>query len=311
MNDRAQVVAVFEPGDSVEEVLAGYRRYQLVERGLRSATVDCYERRARRFLTARAEVDGLDLGRLTAAEVTGFLARECPMRGAGEAALLVASMRSLLRYLHAEGLIATPLEWAVPAVANLKGRSLPRPLEAAVVTALLASCDRRRTIGRRNYAILLLLARLGLRASEVACAGLDDINWRAGEILVHGKGGREDVLPLPVDVGEALTSYLQRRPPGSDRCRAVFLTTLTPVGPMSRYAISAVVRDACWRAGVRRCGAHRLRHTLASQLLAAGASLDEIGQVLRHRERRTTAVYARVDRVSLRGLALPWPEVTP
>lgn len=310
MNSRTRVVPMLAPDDPVEEVLAEYRSYQLRERGLSSATADCYERRARRFLAGRAELDGLGLDRLTAAEVTGFLADECPLRGTGEAALLVAAVRSLLRYLHATGLIGAPLEWAVPAVANLKGRSLPRSLEPAVVTALLASCDRRRTIGRRNYAILLLLARLGLRASEVAQACLDDINWRAGEILIHGKGGRKDVLPLPVDVGEALASYLRRRPVGPDRCGAVFLTEITPTGPMSRYAISAVVRDACWRVGIQRCGAHRLRHTLASRMLAAGASLDEIGQVLRHRERRTTAVYARVDRAQLRGLALPWPEVT-
>lgn len=309
MNSRTRVVIVLDRDDPVEEVLAAYRSYLLRERGLSSATVDCYERRARRFLADRAGGDGLGLDRLTAAEVIDFLARECPLRGTGEAQLLVAVMRSLLRYLYATGLIAAPLEWAVPAVANLKGRSLPRSLEPAVVTALLASCDRRRTIGRRNYAILLLLARLGLRASEVAQACLDDINWRAGEILVHGKGGRQDILPLPVDVGEALTSYLQRRPPRPDRCRVLFLTAMTPVGPMSRYAISAVVREACWRVGIQRCGAHRLRHTLASQMLAAGASLEEIGQVLRHRERRTTAIYARVDRATLRGLALPWPEV--
>lgn len=311
MNNETPVVTVPEPDDLVEKVLAGYRSYQLRERGLSVSTADCYERRARRFLADRAELDGLGLDQLTAAEVTGFLARECSLRGTGETQLLVAAMRSLLRYLHATGLISAPLAWAVPAVANLKGRLLPRSLGSAVVTALLASCDRRRTMGRRNYAILLLLARLGLRASEVAQACLDDINWRAGEIVIHGKGGREDVLPLPVDVGEALTSYLQRRPPAPDRCRTLFLTAITPVGPMSRYAISAVVRDACWRVGIQRCGAHRLRHTLASQMLAAGASLDEIGQVLRHRERRTTAVYARVDRATLRGLALPWPEVTP
>lgn len=309
MNSRTQVVIVLDRDDPVEEVLAAYRTYLLRERGLSSATVESYERRARRFLADRTGGDGLGLELLTAVEVIDFLARDCPLRGTGEAQLLVAMMRSLLRYLYATGLIAAPLEWAVPAVANLKGRSLPRSLEPSVVTALLASCDRRRMIGRRDYAILLLLARLGLRASEVAQVCLDDINWRAGEILVHGKGGRQDILPLPVDAGEALTSYLQRRPLGPDRCRVLFLTAVTPVGPMSRYAISAVVREACWRVGIPRCGAHRLRHTLASQMLAAGASLEEIGQVLRHRERRTTAIYARVDRATLRGLALPWPEV--
>lgn len=311
MRSRARVVGVLESDDPVEEVLAGYRSYQLHERGLSSATVDGYERRARRLLADRVGLDGLELDRLTAAEVTAFLARECPLRGAGDAQLLVAAMRSLLRYLHVTGLIAAPLEWAVPAVATVHGRVLPRALEPAVVAALLASCDRRRTIGRRNYAILLLLARLGLRAGEVAGLCLDDINWRAGEVLVHGKGGREDVLPLPVDVGQALASYLQRRPVRSDGFRALFLKVVAPVGPMSRCSIGAVVRQACWRVGVERVGPHRLRHTLACQMLAAGASLQEIGEVLRHRERRTTAIYARVDRPTLRALGMPWPEVSP
>lgn len=308
MGSRTRVVTGESDG-AVERVLAGYRSYLRLERGLRETTVACYEPRARRFLSHREGLEDLGLDRLTAADVTGFLAHECPLRGVGEAQLLVAVVRSVLRYLHLAGLIAAPLEWAVPAVAAVKDRSLPRALEPAVVDALLASCDRRRTVGRRNYAILLLLARLGLRASEVAQIALEDINWRAGEILIHGKGGREDLLPLPVDVGEALVGYLQRRPLGPEGCRTLFLTAIASVGPMSRYAVTAVVREACWRVGVQRVGAHRLRHTLASGMLQAGASLEEIGQVLRHRERRTTAIYARVDRAALRALALPWPEV--
>ena len=216
----------------------------------------------------------------------------------------------MLRYLHVTGSISAPLEWAVLAVSSRRGRSLPRALEPSVVAALLSSCDRRRTVGRRNYAILLLLSRLGLRSSEVAQIALDDVNWRTGEVLVHGKGGQDDLLPLPVDVGEALASYLCRRPAGPEGCRALFLKVLPPVGPMSRYAVTAVVRQACWRVGIPRVGAHRLRHTAASTMLAAGASLEEIGQVLRHRERRTTAIYARVDRAALRGIAQSWPELT-
>lgn len=297
------------PGGAVEGVLAGYRSYLLLERGVCETTADCYEPRARRFLLQREGLEGLGLDRLTAADVSGFLARECPLRGAAEAKLQVVVVRSVLRYLHLAGLIAAPLEWAVPGVATARDRSLPRGLEPSVVAALLSSCDRRRTVGRRNYAILLLLVRLGLRSSEVARIALDDVNWRAGEILVHGKGGREDLLPLPVDVGKALVGYLQHRPPGPGGCRTLFLKVTPPVGPMSRYAVTAVVRDACWRVGVARVGAHRLRHTAASGMLQAGASLEEIGQVLRHRERRTTAIYARVDRAALRSLALPWPGV--
>ncbi len=310
MGNRTRAASLPEPNDAVEKVLAEYRRYLLCERGLRQTTVECYEPRARRFLADRREFDGVGLDRLTAADVTVFFARECPLGGAGRAQVLATAARSLLRYLYVSGSIAAPLEWAVPTVATLRGRSLPRGLEPAVVAALLSSCDRRRTVGRRDYAILLVLARLGLRAGEVAGIALENINWRAGELLVHGKGGRDDTLPLPVDVGAALASYLRRRPSGPEGCRRLFLTAMPPVEPMSRCAVSEVVRRACRRVGTAPVGAHQLRHALASEMLAAGASLAEIGQVLRHRERRTTAIYARVDRATLRALALPWPEVT-
>jgi len=293
----------------LEVVAAGYRRYLLFERGLSDATVDCYEPRARRFLAQRDGSRGLLLAELTAADVSGFLALECPRLGAASAQLLVTVVRSLLRYLHVAGWIAAPLEWAVPAVAAVRGRSLPQALEPETIVALLGTCDRRRTVGRRDFAILLLLSRLGLRASEVAGLKLDDVSWRAGELVVRGKGGRVDSLPLPADVGEALARYLQRRPTGSDGCRALFLKVIAPVGPMSRYALGAVVREACWRAGIPRMGCHRLRHTAATGMLRSGATLEEIGQVLRHRERRTTAIYARVDRDTLRAVAMPWPEV--
>ena len=299
-----------EAEDAVERVLAGYRRYLLFERGLSETTVAHYERRARLFFAQREGLADLGLDRLTAADVSGFLARECPLHGAASAQLLAAAMRSVLRYLHLAGLIAAPLEWAVPAVAAVRDRSLPRGLGPPTVAALLGSCDRRRTVGRRDYAILLLLARLGLRAGEVAGIALEDLRWRAGEIVVHGKGGWLDRLPLPVDVGEALVGYLERRPPAPAGCRTLFLKAIAPVEPMSRYAIGAVVRDACLRAGIPRIACHQLRHTAASEMLQAGATLEEIAQVLRHRERRTTAIYARVDRASLRALALPWPEAT-
>jgi integrase/recombinase XerD len=211
----------------------------------------------------------------------------------------------LLAYLHVTGLVAAPLRWAVPGVADLRGRSLPRALEPEAVAALLASCDRRRTVGRRDYAIVFLLVRLGLRAGEVAPMRLGDIDWRAGEILVRGKGGRQDRLPLPTDVGAALASYLQRRP--RIESRAVFIRMQAPVGPLTRRGVSGVVTGACARAGVPPAGAHRLRHTAATQMLRAGCSLPEIAQVLRHQQLRTTAVYAKVDHAALRTLALPWP----
>ncbi len=296
---------VVEQG-SLEELLEDYRRHLSIERGLSDHTVlDAYEPAARLFLAGWEAPDGLGLERLCAADVSSFLARECPKRSVSGARDLVCALRSFLRYLHLAGLIEAPLVWAVPSVADLRDRTLPRGLEPTAVRRLLASCDRRRLVGRRDYAILLLLARLGLRAGEVAAIGLDDVDWRRGELLVRGKGSRQDLLPLPVDVGEAIVSYLRRRP--RCECRALFLRVTAPRGALDRCTVSWVVRAACDRAGLARVGAHRLRHTAATQMLRAGASLPEIGQVLGHREQKTTAIYAKVDRDALRTLARPWP----
>ncbi len=290
----------------LEELLVDYRRYLSVERGLSEHTVlDAYEPAARLFLAGWEAPDGLGLERLSAAEVSSFLARECPRRSVSGARDLVCALRSLLRYLHLVGVIEAPLVWAVPSVADLRDRTLPRGLEPGAVRGLLASCDRRGLVGRRDYAILLLLVRLGLRAGEVAAISLDDLDWRAGELLVRGKGSRQDLLPLPVDVGEAIVSYLRRRPRCG--CRALFLRVTAPRGALDRCTVAWVVRAACDRAGLARVGAHRLRHTAATEMLRAGASLPEIGQVLRHREQETTAIYAKVDREALRALARAWP----
>jgi integrase/recombinase XerD len=291
----------------LEELLEDYRRYLRVERALLDHTVlDAYEPAARLFLAGWDGPAGLGLERLSAADVSMFLARECPKRSVSGARDLVCALRSLLRYLHLAGLIEASLVWAVPSVADLRDRTLPRGLEPAAVKKLLASCDRRTLIGRRDHAILLLLSRLGLRAGEVAAIGLDDIDWRGGLLLVHGKGSRQDVLPLPVDVGEAIVSYLRRRP--RCECRALFLRVMAPRVGLNRCTVAWVVRAACDRAGMQRVGAHRLRHTAATEMLRAGATLPEIGQVLRHREPKTTAIYAKVDRKALRPLARPWPE---
>jgi len=291
----------------VERVLVDYRRYLERERALVDGTISRYVRIGRLFLedcaTNRVAVEDL-----TAAHVSGFLARECPKRNVPAARNLACGVRPLLRYLHLAGVISTPLRWAVPPAAQLRDRSLPRGLDAVTVARLLASCDRRRTVGRRDYAILLLMARLGLRAGEVAGLELDDLDWRSGEILVRGKGNREDRLPLPVDIGDALVSYLRDRP--RTRSRVVFMRVWAPAGPLG-HGVKSVVPTACERAGLPVVGAHRLRHTAATGMLNAGASLPEIAQVLRHSQLRTTAVYARVDRQALRPLGLPWPGVRP
>ncbi len=269
-------------GDAVDELLERYHEYLLLERGLASRTIVEYARTARLFLEQRPA--GLELERLTAVDVSGFLARECPRRTVAGARHLVSDLRPLLRYLHVAGLIEMPLAWAVPGVADLRDRSLPRGLEPKVVARLLASCDRRRTVGRRNYAIVLLLVRLGLRAAEVAAIELEDLDWRRGEILIRGKRNRHDLLPLPVDVGQAIVSYLQRR--GHREWPVLFLRVTAPAGPLSNDAVRGVVHDACVRAGVAPVGAYRLRHTAATGMLRKGASLPEIAQVLRHRDTR-------------------------
>ena len=302
----APVPAAVAARGPLEELLADYRRYLRVERGLSDHTVvDAYEPAARLFLAGRECPGGLGLERLCAADVSSFLARECPGRSVTGARDLVCALRSLLRYLHLAGLIEAPLVWAVPSVADLRDRTLPRGLDPGAVGKLLASCDRRTLAGRRDYAILLLLARLGLRAGEVAGLQLGDVDWRRGEVLIRGKGGRQDVLPLPVDVGEALVSYLRRRP--RCQCRALFLRVTAPRRELNRCTIGWVVRAACDRAGLPRAGRASPAAHGRDPDFQAGASLPEIGQVLRHREQKTTAIYAKVDRKALRALARPWP----
>ncbi len=178
-------------------------------------------------------------------------------------------------------------------------------MQPAVVARLLASCDRRRAVGRRDYAILLLLSRLGLRAGEIAALRLEDVDWRAGELLVRGKGDRHERLPLPADVGAAIVSYLQHR--GRQEVRELFVRVNAPHGALRSSAVRAVVHDACVRAGIEPVGSHRLRHTAATAMLRAGASLPEIAEVLRHRRLETTTIYAKVDRAALRELAPAWP----
>lgn len=293
---------------SVDRLLAEYRGYLERERGLAASSIDGLERVARLFLLERPEPLEEALKKLTPGEVTGFVMAQCfsGRMGTGAAKGLTGALRSLLRFLHLAGFTPVGLADAVPSVAGWRLASLPRALDARTVAWLLASCDQATAIGRRDRAILTLLARLGLRAGEVARLRLEEIDWRAGELTIRGKGSTIERLPLPNDVGEALVAYLRDgRPPCG--LREVFLPVRAPVTPLSSMAITAVVRYACDRAGVQRVGAHRLRHTLATELLAAGAPLAEIAPILRHASVCTTAIYAKVDRLALRALARPWP----
>ncbi len=221
--------------------------------------------------------------------------------------MTVTALRSLLRWLHVERLIGRSLVGAVPTAAGWRLSGLPRALEPGEVGGLLASCDRATGPGRRDFAILTLLARLGLRAGEVACLGLDAVDWRAGELIVVGKGRRAERLPLPVDVGEAITAYLTHGRPATAQDRRVFVRVKAPHCGLTTGGVTQVVVSAARRAGLGQIHAHRLRHTAATEMLRAGAPLAEIGQVLRHRTALTTAIYAKVDRDALRQLARPWP----
>lgn len=291
----------------VEELLTDYRAWLIVERGLAAATVLRYEKLARRFLNERAAEDGSGfVADLTAAHVTAFLLHESARVSVGAAKGRVAELRSLLRFVYLEGMTPVALATAVPPVAGWHETRVPAGVAAADVTRLLDSCDRTAAVGIRDFAMLVVVARLGLRSAEVAGLELDDVDWRAGEIAVRGKGRRSDRLPLPGDVGEALSAYVcQARPATS--IRKVFLTHKAPRRAIRPDLVSDATRRACDRAGVPRVGAHRLRHALATDLLQRGATLVEVSQVLRHRDLATTAVYAKVDLATLRGLAQPWP----
>lgn len=287
-------------------VLERYREYLRSERGLVRQGVVRYERVARLFLGSVAVAGAADWSALSAGDVTRFLLEQCPGRGGSSARNLAAALRSFLRFAQLDGLTTVGLAAAIPPVPGWRGRSLPVGIAPGQAQQLLDSCDRDRATGRRDLAILTLLLRLGLRAGEVSGMRLDDIDWRAGEIVVHGKNRRDERLPLPGDVGAAVAEYLRRDRPRTPS-RAVFLRMLSPRQQLTPTAVTAIVYAACDRADVPRVGAHRLRHTAASQMLRAGASLDEVGQALRQRQPKTTAIYAKVDHARLGSLARPWP----
>lgn len=286
--------------------LERYRDYLASERGLAERGVIRYVTEVSSFIGSVSGPDGIDWAALSPADVTRFVVAACSGREAVPSFSLLAALRSFLRFAQREGWTNLPLAWAVPSVARWRAASLPRRLEPNEVQQLLAGCDRGSAPGRRDFAILTLLVRLGLRAVEVARLQLEDIDWRAGNLVVCGKGRRTETLPLPTDVGAALAAYLRHARPRT-KSRTVFLRLHAPLRGMTPIGVTSVVYRACDRAGLARVSAHPLRHSAATAMLRAGASLAEVGQALRHRSPNTTAIYAKVDHASLRALARPWP----
>jgi site-specific recombinase XerD len=301
------VVSVKHGGAAIIE--EQYATYLREERGLVRATLINYLPLVDRFLLDRFGKGAVQLAQLKAADVTRFVRRRAQTMGSGRTKLLVTALRSFLRFAFLRGETASDLAASVPTVADWRHAALPRFIPAADVHRILRACDRSTASGRRDYAVLLLLARLGLRAGEVVHMALEDIDWQAGELVVRGKGARHERLPLPKDVGAALVVYLRR---DRARCasRHVFICMRAPhrgfAGPV---AVCTIVRRAIERAGLQppSKGAHLLRHSLATDLLRRGASLAEIGDLLRHRRPDTTMLYAKVDLVALRQIAPRWP----
>ena len=292
-----------------ERCTQAYEHYLREARGLAEATIVYYVRFARSFLKYRFGDGPVTLSHLRAADITRFVQLQAHHLHIRQAKLLTTALRSFLQYARYQGKLTLDLVGAVPVVANWSMSSIPRAIAPDQVRRLLVSVDRRTALGRRDYAILLLLARLGLRSGEVVSLELDDIDWNAAQLTVRGKSGERSELPLPADVGRAIVEYLKRGRPDSTS-RRVFLRVKAPIrGFRGASGVGSIVRHCLQRAGVDAptFGAHQFRHGLATEMLHQGASLSEIGDLLGHRSPETTKIYTKVDLDALRTLALPWP----
>lgn len=295
--------------DPREDLLVAYAFYMEHQRGLTPGSIASHVWFLRPFVQELGIATTADLARLSARKVAAYVARHASDGGATTARIMCSRLRVFLRYLLVEGFITADLTAAVPSIRRRGEARLPSFMPLEEVQRVLDSCDRTAATGRRDYAILLLLARLGLRACEVARLNLDDFDWRAGQFTVHGKGRKTAIMPLPSDVGEAITDYLQHGRPRSGS-RQLFLRAIAPhIGFKGAPGIQTVAHLAIGRAGITglaRRGSHAFRHSLATSLLRSGASLTEIGQLLRHEQHDTTRIYAKVDLDGLRPLGLPW-----
>lgn len=301
--------AVLPPLTAHDRIFKEFDAYLRTERGLAPKSIIRHLPVIRRFLHEVCPGDG-DLGKIGQQDVIGYIERHAQDWSPRTGKAMCWSLRAFLRYLHHRGLNPRALAGCVPSMRRWKLTTLPTYLSAAQVQKALDSCDRATAMGRRDYAILMMLAKLGLRADEVATLTLDDIDWRASEMLVRAKGRQRARMPVPRDVGAAVVAYLRNGRPKSS-CRRLFVRMLAPhVGFASGCAITMIAKAALDRVGIEGCahrGAHIFRHSLATELLRSGATLSEIGQLLRHESHDTTRIYAKVDIEALRTLSLPWP----
>jgi integrase/recombinase XerD len=288
-------------------VLDRFAEYLTRERGLAAGTVTGYVSRIQPLVAARLEAAGDGFDGLTLSDVRRFLSERCAGEAASSARLCVSAVRSFLGFLHQDGTALSVSTAAVPSAAGWSQAALPKDLNSTALAALLAGCDQDTAGGRRDFAVMLLMCRIGMRAGEVAGLELSDMHWNAGEFVVRGKGNHLARLPLPAEVGEALMEYLRSARPAGNHHAAVFLGHKAPHNPMSASGLSSAVARAARRAGLGTIHAHRLRHTAATQMLRGGSSLAEVGLVLRHQRQLTTSIYAKVDREALRGLTRAWP----
>jgi integrase/recombinase XerD len=308
--DRFVKIDIRAAQSPAEQLVDNYSSYLQHERGLAATTISRYVRGVHLFLATERVAKAKGLSGLSAQRVIRFIQSVSGNASTAPQAQKVATgLRSFLQYARYRDYIQLDLAAAVPRVASWSMTSIPKAISPENARRVLASCDRRRAVGRRDYAMLMLLARLGLRAGEVASLTLDDIDWDAGTFTVHGKGAQESPLPLLAPVGEAITAYLKR---GRPRCksRRIFVRIHAPIrGFKTARPVSSAVGRAMQRAGIDspHRGTHQFRHALATHMLRHGSSLAEIGQILRHKDPDTTRIYAKVDLASLRALTVPWP----
>ena len=295
---------------SHDQIFKAFDEYLQTERGLARKSIIRHLPIIRRFLQEVCPGGADDLGKVNQEDVIGYVERHATDWSPKTGRVMCWSLRAFFRYLHHQGLDSRALADCVPSIRRWKLANLPTYLPAAQVQKALDGCDRTTLIGQRDYTVLMLLARLGLRAAEVATLDLDDVDWRAGEMLVRAKGRQRARIPIPPDVGAAIVGYLRSGRPKSSS-RRLFVRTLAPhVGFASGCAITMIAKAALDRVGIEGCahrGAHIFRHSLATELLRSGATLSEIGQLLRHESRDTTRIYAKVDIEALRAVSQPWP----